>query len=135
MKSTKDNYNILRLDTFQTEIAKMFLAYNRPIQKTTIEAKANLMNETLSSLRTDKITVFFKYVRESSDILPTDGALKKILRSKADEFSKRRKLKELPPSDPEDLPDDEWLAQYHAGVKLVLMGEMTPEQVKKELGV
>lgn len=113
----------------------MFLAYNRPIQKNTIEAKANLMSETLSSLRTDKIQAFFKYVRESSETLPTDGALIKILRSKADEFSKKRKLKELPPSSSEDYPDAEWLANYHAGVKMVLMGKMTPEQVKKELGI
>lgn len=113
----------------------MFLAYNRPIQKTTIEAKANLMNETLFSLRTDKITAFFKYVRESSDVLPTDGALKKILRSKANEFSKRLKVKALPASSSQEYPDDEWLANFWAGLKLVQMGKMTPEAVKKELGI
>lgn len=135
MKYTKDDFNILRLDTFQTEIGKMFLSYNRAIQKTTIEAKASLMSETLSSLRTDKISEFFKYVRENCEVLPTDGILKKILRTKADEYTERPKLKQLPQGNPDDYPDDEWLAQYHAGVKLILMGKETPQSVKMKLGI
>lgn len=113
----------------------MYLAYNKVIQPKIIDQKSELMEETLSNLKTIKISAFFKYVRETSDTLPTDGALKKILLANAGKFSKKAEVQNVPQIAPENLPDGEWLDNYHAGVKLVLMGKMTPQSVKMELGV
>lgn len=93
------------------------------------------MNETLGNLQTLRISAFFKYVRENCDTLPTDGALKKILRSKASEYSKKGKVLELPSDSSQEYLDDEWLANFWAGLKLVQMGKMTSEAVKKDLGI
>lgn len=49
--------------------------------------KAELMNETLHTLKTDKISSFFKYVRESEESLPTDGRLKTILKQNYQRFA------------------------------------------------
>ena len=124
-----------RLEIFEKEISKMFLAYNRPIQPKTLEAKAHLMGETLFNLDTDKIAKFFLYVRENYETLPTDGQLKKLLRTKADQFATRLKVKQLPQVSDEHLPSPEWRANFFAGVKLILMGKETPESVKKSLGI
>jgi len=75
-----------RQDLFRAEITKLFLAYNKPVIKQVIDAKAVLMNETLSTLKTYKIQEFFKYVRTSEDVLPNDGTLLKILRQNAGKF-------------------------------------------------
>ena len=73
----------------------MFLAYNKPIHLGTIDAKADLMAETLKNLRTDKISDFFKFVRSSEDMLPNDGILGKILRANYKQFSKAQEVKQL----------------------------------------
>jgi len=43
--------------------------------------------ETLTTLKTKKISDFFKYVRETEDTMPTDGRLKKILQVQYQRFA------------------------------------------------
>jgi len=113
----------------------MYLAYNKVIQSKIIDQKAELMAETLETLSTSKISAFFKYIRETCETLPADGVLKRILKTKAKEYSKAAKVLDVPLIAPESLPDAEWLANFWAGLKLVQMGKMTPKDVKKELGI
>lgn len=130
-----NQWNVQRLDLFEVEVEKFFISYNRAIQPKTVKAKASLWNDALYYLDTDKIGEFFQFIRDSEDGLPSDGKIKKILRANSERFRVQTKTKQLPSSNTEEYPDDEWLAQYHAGVKLVLMGKMTSEAVKKDLGI
>ena len=54
-----NDWNVDRVNLFSAEIIKLYLAFNKPIVKSVIGTKAELMNETLHSLRTDKIQEFF----------------------------------------------------------------------------
>jgi len=65
----------------------MFVSYNRQISPKLIESKASLLSETLHTLKTERIPAFFKMVRETEEVLPTDGTLKKILTGHYQEFT------------------------------------------------
>lgn len=81
------SWDLARENLFQAEIVKMFLAYNKTVVKATLEAKSSLMCETLENLDTSKIQSFFKFIRETCETMPSDGALKKILRENHKKFS------------------------------------------------
>lgn len=91
------------------------------------------MSDTLHSLLTAKISKFFKLVRNQEEILPTDGKLNKILSVNFKEFT-RQEVNQIE-NKTENYPDEEWKKQFHAGLKLVLMGNMTTTEVKKDLGI
>ena len=111
----------------------MFLAFNKPASRQIVDAKADLMCETLHTLRTDKISLFFKHVRESQDMLPTDGTLKKILSSGFDKYSKAIVEKQIEYKG--ELPSREWAHKFNYEVMLVVDGLRTPEEAKQVLGL
>ena len=124
-------WNLRRLDSFQKEIAKMFLAYNKPIQPKTIEAKANLMNETLYYLDSDKIGEFFKYVRETEEKIPTDGRLKFLLRTQSERFKVRLKQKLLPKGT-KATSEADLAYMFEMGLKYPAFKELSLELIQNE---
>ena len=126
------NWDADRINLFRAEITKLFMAFNKPFQKNLIDAKSELTAETLSTLRTDKIQEFFKFVRSAEDTLPNDGVLKKILSSNYQRFAR---VSEAPArlTPPSNLPSDEWLKEYWIRMKKVLAGGLTTTEAWAEL--
>ena len=126
--------NIDRTDLFADEIRLTFLAYNRPIQEKTVQAKSILMSETLKTLSTAKISAFFKYIRENEPQLPTDGQLKRILGATHERFSSNSpKLTQIEYKG--SIPTPEWLREYTEYSKAVISGQVTSEEAKQRLGI
>lgn len=73
-----DSQSIQRTGLIEEEIYKLFLSFNRPLTQKTAQAKALLLCETLSSLKTEKIRDFFKDCR-GMEALPSDGQMEKLL--------------------------------------------------------
>lgn len=129
------NWNAERTNLFRAEMTKLFLAFNKPMNKTTIDAKTELTAETLETLSTEKITEFFTYVRRTEDVLPNDGVLKRILIGNHLRFSKQRpEIKQIATSKAE-LPDEKWLKQFTSKVNAVIDGTITPDEAKASLGL
>jgi len=123
-----------RIEIFEKEIGLTFIAYNRPVQPKLVKAKAEVMNETLRSLKTNKISDFFKYVRENQEMLPTDGQLKKLLSANHQRFSNN--VLEAPQiTYTGELPTDAWMREYTEYSKAVIAGQMTSGKAKKGLGI
>ena len=120
-----------RVDLFRAEITKMFLAYNKPIVSQTIDAKAGLMNETLSSLPTGKITGFFRYVRSIEDSLPNDGTLKKILQASYRKFSNHEEPAQIEYKG--EIPSVEWRSRFWKNIMLMIDKKKDIEEVREEM--
>jgi len=128
----QSGWDVERINLFKAEIVKMFLAYNKPVQKPIIDAKAELMAEVLTNLKTSKIQDFFIHVRSTEDTLPNDGVLKKILSSNFEKFTNY-----IPPEiqieyNSSELPSDNWLDKFWKNARKVLNGSMTSEEAKAE---
>ena len=87
-----NNFYPDRQEIFGKEVAKLFVAFNRIIGETQIQAKSALLLETLVSLPTEQIEPFFRYIRENESTLPTDGRLMSIFRLKQDVFGPNETL-------------------------------------------
>ena len=111
----------------------MFLAFNKPASRQIVDAKADLMCETLRTLRTDKISLFFRNVRESQDMLPTDGTLKKLLSAGHDKYSETIVEKQIEYKG--ELPTPEWAREFNKQVMMVVDGFTTVDEAKAKLGL
>ena len=85
-----------REDIFRAELTKLFLSKNRASSEALINSKAILLLESLKGLDTEHISGFFKSVRDSDDMLPTDGRLLALLRLSADKFGVKLKALNAP---------------------------------------
>lgn len=124
-----------RENLFQTEITKMYLAYNRPVNSNLIKAKSELLQETLHNLKTSDIQKFFSLVREGEEALPTDGRLKKILTQNYHKFAVLHVITQNNDYDGDDYPTPEWKREFTKCVNFVVDGRMTTENAKKHLGI
>jgi len=132
MLNDQDDWDIDRLSLFKAEIIKIFHAYNKPIQKLTIEAKADLTAETLSSLKTTQIEEFFKYVRSTEETLPNDGILKKILTNNYKRFSNYIPEEKQLEYDTEIISEN-LFKEFCIRMQKVSSGIMTADQAKEGL--
>ena len=76
-----------RLALFKIEALKTLTALNKPVTPEIVNEKADLWQESLMALKTDKINIFFKFIRENK-IMPTDGVIKGVLGANLERFSR-----------------------------------------------
>jgi len=121
-----------RINLFRAEAVKMFVAYNRPVQKPVVNQKSELMAETLEPLKTSKIQEFFKFVRTTEDMLPNDGTLKKILSNNYKRFTNYIPEEKQLEND-NDIISENLFKEFCIRMQKVSNGSMTSEQAKREL--
>lgn len=83
----QNNSDPERLGLFKIEALKTLTAFNKPVTAEIVNEKADLWQESLMALKTDKINAFFKFIRENK-IMPTDGVIKGVLGSNLERFSR-----------------------------------------------
>jgi len=100
------------------------LAYNKPLNKNLIDAKSQLIAETLAKLKTNKITEFFKFVRDTETTLPNDATLKQILEGNQARFGEPiTKAPEIEYSG--EYPDEDWKRKFTKQINFVIDGRLT----------
>lgn len=85
----RPNSDPKRLGLFKIEALKTLRAFNKPVNPEIVDEKADLWEESLLSLKTDKIESFFKFIRENKT-MPTDGAIKGVLGVNLGRYSQGR---------------------------------------------
>ena len=103
----------------------MFLAYNKPVTDKMVSAKAVLLADTLNFLPMDKITPFFKYIRSTEDMFPSDAKLSKLLTGYMQSFPTRSLPRK---SDGGEYPTPEQHGKAIKTIIAVMEGKVSKEE-------
>jgi hypothetical protein len=122
-----NDWNAERTDIFKSQLMNLFVSFNRSATNGLIDMKVKLLEETLKTLRTDKIKPFFRYIMENEKTIPSDGRLKEILRDKYKEYSTNQSEAKQIEYTGGVAPAD-WVARYMKQLVHVVDGNLTPQQ-------
>ena len=131
MSDVKTEWSMTRLAAFRVEVIKLFVAFNKPLQNSTLDLKVDLVAETLHTLPSNNISKFFSHVRATEAVMPSDSALKKILSANYKEFTNVEKKVAI--EAPTNLPSDEWLERFWTQADMVLNKGKDPKEAWNEL--
>lgn len=121
-------WQVERSNLIKDELVKMFVAFNKTASGKLIDMKVGLLEETLNTLKTDRIKHFFQYLRINEKTLPSDSRMKEILRDKHKDFTNYTPESQQLPAPTGEMPSSEWVSRYMKNLALVMEGKMTKEQ-------